>query len=538
MSYVNKPFSVMLHKKPNVLKPDVLANSTSYKIKNTYGKGTIYIATTPPKDVDWVSIINELSSSKNPVSLKNIPNKAVVIFELNKVNKKNIYASVSFGYGASMINENTAYADFGDEVASKLLSLSSIFSISSTDISDVIVKNQRDFVGGKNNNKLINEHSEIPVRIKGLYKNGPLETTLVGHGNKLVISRKMDLIDLYKDIQYYADKYFSNTSPRLIKNFSAVNAATKKSLDDELCKNIQNNSFILSYPEILNDEATFKISGINNSNSIPSVKLSEEYHQFINKSTRINNNYNKLLTKLKRDSLSVLDSNAIEIAHRSIYKCLISEVTLNQNEKYIFHFGSWYQVNYNYYTSVINDYNNIKKSTINFPTFDSKKTYVNSKGNTKSLDEGQYNVQLNQHFNKINGVGSSILLDRKTFTNNQFQSGSVELADVLTNKNQFIHIKKGDSSANLSHLFMQGLVSAKIVATDPGVYQFIKNQQTAPNNNIFTKKPNSSSAITVIYGIIRNASYLPFFSTITLVDVVHELEAMNYNVELALIPYI
>jgi len=135
-------------------------------------------------------------------------------------------------------------------------------------------------------------------------------------------------------------------------------------------------------------------------------------------------------------------------------------------------------------------------------------------------------------------VGSSILLDRKTFTNNQFQSGSVELADVLTNKNQFIHIKKGDSSANLSHLFMQGLVSAKIVATDPGVYQFIKNQQTAPNNNIFTKKPNSSSAITVIYGIIRNASYLPFFSTITLVDVVHELEAMNYNVELALIPYI
>lgn len=122
-----------------------------------------------------------------------------------------------------------------------------------------------------------------------------------------------------------------------------------------------------------------------------------------------------------------------------------------------------------------------------------------------------------------------LLLDRSMFTFGGARS-KIECADLLTPNGDFLHVKCSTSSANLSHLFAQGTVSARLFRTDP--------EYRAKVAQAFHEKYGeqlNEDSVRVVYAIGTErdgpiAEILFFFSMVNLVQHRELLEAMRLPV--------
>ena len=126
------------------------------------------------------------------------------------------------------------------------------------------------------------------------------------------------------------------------------------------------------------------------------------------------------------------------------------------------------------------------------------------------------------------------LFDKKNFHSPNYGHSRIEPADIITIEKQFIHVKKGGSSANLSHLFAQGVVSAQLYKNET---LFIDKINELFEEGYF----NSDDKIEVIYGIIdkrydkKASEILPFFSMINLSQHYDVLSSMGIKCQLLFI---
>lgn len=115
----------------------------------------------------------------------------------------------------------------------------------------------------------------------------------------------------------------------------------------------------------------------------------------------------------------------------------------------------------------------------------------------------------------------------------------IEVCDMLTNKKQFIHIKRYGGSSVLSHLFSQGLVSGELFLGDVKFRE--KLYKILPDDFRYfdPKLKPDAKEYEIVYGIISSDSNeleLPFFSKVSLRAAKNRLETFGYNVSLVKIP--
>ena len=120
-------------------------------------------------------------------------------------------------------------------------------------------------------------------------------------------------------------------------------------------------------------------------------------------------------------------------------------------------------------------------------------------------------------------------------------TSKIEACDFLGRERQLIHVKDKTSSSRLSHLFSQGTVSARVLATDPPSRDSVRNEVIAvqaetgqtgyediiPNSgNDFTR-----GDFTVVYSVIAASDKpkLPFFSLVSFRQAARELHALGYK---------
>ena len=109
----------------------------------------------------------------------------------------------------------------------------------------------------------------------------------------------------------------------------------------------------------------------------------------------------------------------------------------------------------------------------------------------------------------------------------------IELCDILTSDGKYIHIKKNSSSAMLSHLFNQALVSAQLVIEDNSFVEKanIKINEETDNKDFLI---NNNDKPTVIMAIISQTDEerprIPFFSKMALKHVYHRLKTSDCKV--------
>ena len=129
---------------------------------------------------------------------------------------------------------------------------------------------------------------------------------------------------------------------------------------------------------------------------------------------------------------------------------------------------------------------------------------------------------------------TELLLDKKTIYYGG-RGSQVELCDILCKDGTFIHVKHYQGSSTLSHLFNQGLVSARLVKADPGFRKCAQVVLDKIEPNCF--KLERGSVKQVVFAIISKYDAIrpeiPFFSKVALDAVCSQLAAMDIDVALA-----
>jgi uncharacterized protein (TIGR04141 family) len=218
-----------------------------------------------------------------------------------------------------------------------------------------------------------------------------------------------------------------------------------------------------------------------------------------------------------------MNSDGIPFAVCSIYAALVFQ-TEYDGKNYIFCSGSWYQVETSFFNRVNNFIqNSVPISTVILPEC------------PKDKSEGDYNEMV------ADSNDDYCLFDCKMISTNGSPK-KIEACDIYTKQKQFIHVKNKGQSAQLSHLFAQGKVSAECFSSDEvfrkQIVDIAKNKFGVEPFNASVKP--TSNEYEIVYAIIDDKDTeidekLPFFSKVNLMMTAQELERMHFRYSICLI---
>ena len=498
---------------------------------NNFKEGRIYIASTEENTVEWLDTLNSYTKDSLEGDLyKNKSNKAVLMlkYEKNEEEKDYIFSLV-YGYGRTMLDDRYIVKNFGLRTAINLIEERNIKSLNSLNISRDFIDIQRQALSYVSHSDLqVNTNADILKSISGKAPSSSNFSSMSGADN-LRFSAKSDVIlsELLEDVlnAYKSDSY----KQKGLEWIDYVQYVKEKEiiseLDGVLLYHITNKSLenpiiapnkIVSYLDI---EGYF-ISGMNISHKIKENFYddipSDQFWEYLYEKIEDENIEDKIIDKLKSCSLYCWTNDS---AHKisSIYDSLFIEIDHN-NEKFFINNGDWFKIESAYYGYITNKIDNI--AIFSNPIVPSC---------AENWNEGEFNEKF-----AASDPNRFKLFDKKNFHLPNYGHSKIEPADIITTEKQFIHVKKGGSSANLSHLFAQGVVSAQLYKNEK---KFIKEINETFGEGYF----KSDDKIEVIYGIIdkrydkKASEILPFFSMINLSQHYDVLSSMGIKCQLLFI---
>lgn len=217
---------------------------------------------------------------------------------------------------------------------------------------------------------------------------------------------------------------------------------------------------------------------------------------------------------------------------RRIYECFVYELT-EDGKTYVLFAGDWYMVDAQFRAEVEADFQKLLSSA----PFVASTTCAHERAFIEELDKSPDLLNLDQV--KVSPASAP--------------RANLEPCDFLSRTRQFIHLKDGHSSAPISHLWNQGVVSAEAFARDEEFRKKLRREAIKRQNKAKPKKAGFESLLpdgrsrpgagdfTVVFGIMRKPYAksgqlgLPFFSKVSLRAVANRLDAMRYPVEVHLI---
>lgn len=516
--------SIYLHKETvkdfdECLKREALKKSSSHSIKKEIGlEGKIYIHEPNKKMPYWKETLERLTEEAIEVDT-NSSNKAVIVFEYN-----NRYISIVYGYGKSMLKESTLERNFGLIVAANLIDPKKIRSLNSMTIEDTIVDMQKQTVSYSDQDSFqIDREKEILKAVSGAPSLESTAKFLVGT-DSLTATRKMDIENIKESIKFYFEafqekKYIDNGFGWLNNIKRVKDSDIKQDLDKELEKDIltATGEVVIAPNRIIDWENIdgFCFRGIGKvKDEDYSMILDEERYLTYLRSKELKN----ILSKLKRDKIEVRDNNGEKYNLSSVYEGIIYEKNYDKT-KYLLCYGDWYEIDEDFYNRVRNRVLSVVECEVSLPIC------------KKGISEGTYNNELEKLSDDY------VTLDQKNYSIPGYGRSRVEPCDLLTRDKKLIHIKIGGSSSTLSHLFAQGLTSARLLRTDIGMKNHINKYAESKFGPDFIKETDENSDFEIVYAIIDHRKkpfidILPFFSLVNLAQTLDQLEAMNYNYSL------
>jgi uncharacterized protein (TIGR04141 family) len=226
----------------------------------------------------------------------------------------------------------------------------------------------------------------------------------------------------------------------------------------------------------------------------------------------------------------IVDGEGDKKRKRKLYDCFVYEVEHGGNV-YVLFGGDWFMVDKAFHATVESG----------FLKLVSKTPFVRS---TKTKSERQFIRELDGHRNLLN-------LDQVKLSPAGAPGANLEPCDFLSKTRQFIHLKDGHSSAPISHLWNQGVVSAESFVRDDQfrieLRREVKKRQKKFRKTGFEivlpdgrSKPNPAE-YTIVYGIMRERYKksgivsIPFFSKVSLRAIAERIQLMGFAVEVHLV---
>jgi len=426
---------------------------------------------------------------------------------------------LTFGHGHHLIDSAKIEMNFGLKSALNLLDVSSIRSIDkssfeqhptqtreqtgvATELQYFGLNIERDLlraVTGKPNDK------KYGKRISGM------------DALKLSVEIELDelpnLLDLI--LEAYKGELYKKGPFAWVDHIGEVkDKALHDILDDKILSRINCGNFEhiwLSVPEIIDWDRVvgFKYSNAASSPRYHDIRMSEFLQTF--KETTL------VADHLTQRRIFCVDSDEAMVYERPAYRFIYAEV-IYQTDVYILNNGKWYRVNRKFAEHVNKFFENILLYEKSLPIYD-------------DVTEGNYNERVAKA-----DPASFALLDKKNILVPGAAS-PVEPCDLFRKGNEFIHVKRYGGSSVLSHLFNQGLVSGELFQMVPEFRKLLNSKlpETFRISNPL-QKPNSNE-YSVVFAIISESNEgilsIPFFSKISLRNVINRLQAIGFVVKLA-----
>jgi uncharacterized protein (TIGR04141 family) len=226
----------------------------------------------------------------------------------------------------------------------------------------------------------------------------------------------------------------------------------------------------------------------------------------------------------------ILDGEGDKKQKRKLYDCFVYEVE-HRGDIYVLFGGDWFIVDKAFYTAV----------EAGFLKLVAKTPFVAS---TDTESERAFIAELDGHKHLLN-------LDQVKLSPSGTAGANLEPCDFFSTGKQFIHLKDGHSSAPISHLWNQGVVSAESFVRDEkfriDLRASVKKRQRKFKKTGFDiilpdgrSKPNPTE-YTVVFGIMRDrykksgTVSIPFFSKVSLRAVADRIQLMGFPVEVHLV---
>lgn len=211
-----------------------------------------------------------------------------------------------------------------------------------------------------------------------------------------------------------------------------------------------------------------------------------------------------------------------------VYDCFVFETSLGagaNEQHYVLFAGDWYCVEKKFKKNIEDFYNDIEKVTIVGAT-----TCKNERDLIAEIVATRVDLlKLDQQ--KINPAG--------------VRYANLEPCDFFSKDKQFIHLKDGNSSGSISHLWSQGVVSAEAFVSDADFRKKLRKTVKDLGGGFEAGLPKAGEKVTrddfkVVYGIMRQPYAdgtlgLPFFSKVSLQTAVSRIQQFGIPVALELI---
>lgn len=428
------------------------SNDDKVILKNSYqplttvtGLGTAYYCpsqTVPPK---WVT-----SFFGNQMSNANIftSNARAVLIARVKIGEESKTFAITMGQGKYMLANDVTEDDFGLKIVLNTIKSDSLRRINKINI------------GG--NQKTSNEQLPLASDIDGFGFDidRDLIGTITGYsddetfaigiltgGELLNLTASVDITNL-EDFLCKAYRRYKSTAYR--ENFGWIDHIKKvkdsrviSALETEIVRLINEDSptIWMAVPDVIDWEnvAGFKYSG---KELYEDIYINEVKGSF--KNGLIN------FEQLKNKTIIAIDAQDGVSAYASwaAHKCLYGEIQY-EGKAYCINNGRWFCIDKDFVSLVNNDYEQIAISNMTF--IDCTPKYKSENAYSKAF------VALNED--------DFLCMDKQNISHGGGQS-KVELCDILTTDNKYIHIKPYSGSSTLSHLFNQAVVSAELVLGD------------------------------------------------------------------------
>lgn len=491
-----------------VVKPGV----SSARLQNGH---TIYYKSAPASEPKWVnSFFSGGIVDTTPFKTKST--SAVVLYEVEvRPGYKRIFA-VTFGYGRNLLNAGVVEERFGLITTLNIVDYDQLRSVDVNSLESVPLNNrlQSSALAGIGNFN-IDIDKDLLKSVTGRSSLQGFDGTLSGADSLSISTDKAyDTVDaLLKDCFTKFESTNYQTYFDWVDQMKAIkDSALISALDNLLINEMGNanpSNVWMSIPEILDWNRTdmFKLSSDTLYDDIDIIKVKAELNNAI------------ALIDLKTKRLSAVDEHGSKYKSWPLYKCIYADVIYN-NKQYLLNEGKWYELADNFVSQVNDFYNNSVASSLALPDYSDR-------------EEKDYNVAIENSNNAL-----YCLMDRKTV---MIGGTPIEFCDIYTNHKQFVHVKKYSSSAVLSHLFFQGLVSAE--AFFDKQFRLDVNAKLTRGFAVETCDTINAHDYEVVYVIAREgASHnqlpeMPFFSKVAFRNAAKRLKRYGYKVSITGVPY-
>ena len=271
---------------------------------------------------------------------------------------------------------------------------------------------------------------------------------------------------------------------------------TALELDNQLFGSLQElraggqNDLHLAPPEIVDytDGNELRFTGIGERGLVFSQLAIEDY---VAELERIG--FSGVISEIKdRHKVSAKSQEAQTFSEKwSVYDCFIHE-TDHQGAKYALFSGQWYRIDRDFAAEIEAFFISIAR--------------IEVVRQTDKRTEEELIAKLEAERQDL------VKLDRELISAAGLSYDRIEACDFFSESKQFIHLKDGHSSSPISHLWMQGVVSAEAFAAS---HEFRKNLRKkvgrlkpALRNHLPTGRQHrfDRSEYSVVYGVMRKRS--------------------------------